>query len=104
MARQGSALSEYSNRRIVALLTSTEMTIEEIATRMGCSRSKVSNINREHQVRDYAGARSQWRVMQNLRDRRQFNLVSVPQIPLFARPQLLTASTSSTASPGASSV
>ncbi len=66
MARQGSALSEYENRKIVALLTSTEMTIHEIATRMGCSRSKVSNVNSEHQVRDYAGARNQWRLMQDV--------------------------------------
>jgi IS30 family transposase len=65
MAKQGSALSEYEIRRIVTLLTSTEMTIHEIATRMGCSPSTVVNVNRNYQVRQYAGARTQWRVMQD---------------------------------------
>jgi hypothetical protein len=61
MAKQGCALSEYEIRRIVSLLSSTEMTIHEIATRMGCSKSKVVNVNREYQIREYAGARTCWR-------------------------------------------
>ena len=61
MAKQGCALSEYEIGKIVALLHSTEMTIDEIAKRMGCSRSTVANVNRQYQVREYAGARTCWR-------------------------------------------
>jgi DNA invertase Pin-like site-specific DNA recombinase len=66
MAKQGCALSEYEIGKIVALLNSTEMTINEIATRMGCSRSTVLNVNREYQVREYAGARNWWRTVQGI--------------------------------------
>jgi hypothetical protein len=65
MAKQGSALNENEIRKIVTLLTSTEMTIQEIATRMGCSRSTVLHVNRDYQVRQYAGARTHWRLMQD---------------------------------------
>lgn len=61
MAKQGSPLSETELSRIVHLLNSTEMTISEIARRMGCSRSAVAAINRRYQVRDYAGLRSVWK-------------------------------------------
>ena len=61
MAKQGSPLSETELRRIIHLLNSTEMTISEIALRMGCSRSAVAAINRRFQIRDYAGLRSVWK-------------------------------------------
>ena len=61
MARQGSPLSETELRRIIQLLNSTEMTISEIAQRMGCSRSAVASINRRYRVRNYAGLRSAWK-------------------------------------------
>jgi len=61
MAKQGCALTEYEIGKIVVLLNSTDMTIDDIATRMGCSRSTVANVNREYQVREYAGARKWWR-------------------------------------------
>ncbi len=60
MKRQGCALSEYEVEKIVTLLASTEMTIEEIATRMGRSRSTVAGLNRQYQVREYAGLRTRW--------------------------------------------
>ncbi len=60
MARQGYVINEQEVRKIVALLSSTDMTIPEIAKRMGCSRSSVVSINRKFQVRDYAGLRSDW--------------------------------------------
>jgi hypothetical protein len=65
MGKQRSALSDYEIRRIVTLLTSTEMTINEIATRMGRSRTAVVKVNRNYQVRKYAGARTHWRLMQD---------------------------------------
>jgi predicted transcriptional regulator len=57
IAKKGYALSKYEIRKIVELLTSTEMTTYEIASRMGCSQRTVVNINREYQVRKYAGRR-----------------------------------------------
>ena len=60
MAKQGRALTEEAIGKIVTLLQSTDMTISEIAQRMGCSRSAIASINRKFQVRDYAGLRSRW--------------------------------------------
>jgi hypothetical protein len=60
MARQGCVLTEYEVQRIVTLLSSTDMTLDDIATRMGRSRSTVASVNRQYQVRDYAGLRSRW--------------------------------------------
>ena len=60
MARQGRALTEEAVEKIVTLLYATDMTISEIAQRMGCSRSAIASINRKFQVRDYAGLRSKW--------------------------------------------
>ena len=61
MAKQGSPLSDTELRRIIHLLNSTDMTIGQIAQRMGCSRSAIASINRRYQVRDYAGLRSVWK-------------------------------------------
>jgi hypothetical protein len=60
MAGQGQYISAESIRRIVQLLSSTEMTVSEIAERMSCSRSTVVSINRRHQVRQYNGLRASW--------------------------------------------
>jgi DNA-binding CsgD family transcriptional regulator len=47
-------------RQVIHLLTSTEMTVKEIAERMSCSRSVVLSINRKFQIREYNGRRSRW--------------------------------------------
>ena len=60
MARQGCALQDGEVQRIVHLLASTDMTIPDIAKRLGCSRSSVVAINRKFQVRNYSGHRSTW--------------------------------------------
>jgi predicted DNA-binding protein YlxM (UPF0122 family) len=60
MAKQGCALTNQEIQRIITLLSSTDMSIPEIAQRMGCSRSAIASINRKFQVRDYAGLRSKW--------------------------------------------
>ena len=60
MARQGCALTEQETQKIIVLLSSTDMSLPEIAQRMGCSRSAVASINRRFQVRDYAGLRREW--------------------------------------------
>jgi len=60
MGSRGKALSENQVRRIISLLASTELTVPEIAERMGCSRSTVVSVNRFHAIRDYQGHRSVW--------------------------------------------
>ena len=60
MGSRGKALSEDQIRRIVSLLASTELTVPEIAERMGCSRSTIVTVNRFHGVRDYQGQRNAW--------------------------------------------
>jgi hypothetical protein len=52
--------SEDQLHRILSLLSSTEMTISEIAERMHCSRSAIGAINRKFRIREYAGLRSSW--------------------------------------------
>jgi hypothetical protein len=60
--RQGMALDAGDIARILNCLADTDMTIPEIAERMGCSRTAVAAINRRHGIRDYAGRRSMWTV------------------------------------------
>jgi hypothetical protein len=65
MAVQGRGLSEEGVQRIVFLLSRTEMTIAEIAERMGCSRSTIISINRRWHIRAYGGLRSKWRMFES---------------------------------------
>jgi hypothetical protein len=60
MGKQGFVLSQPNVQRMVTLLSATQMTIPEIAQRMGCSRGVVVAINRKFQVRKYAAAKSEW--------------------------------------------
>ena len=60
MARQGCILSEIKVRKIINLLSKTDMTVPEIAARMGCSRTTVLSLNRKFKVRKYAGLRRKW--------------------------------------------
>jgi hypothetical protein len=62
MAVQGRSLDDFQVHRIVSLLARTDMSLNEIAQRMGCSHSMVAAINRKYEVRDYAGHRSHWTV------------------------------------------
>ena len=62
MGVQGRSFSDETVRRIIWLLSSTDMTIEEISERMACARSTILTINTKFHVRDYGGLRSHWRV------------------------------------------
>jgi hypothetical protein len=59
---QGRRFSEQEIAKIRRFLTETEMTISEIATRMGCSKGPVAQINRRFDIRHYNGKRSVWEV------------------------------------------
>jgi hypothetical protein len=63
MGKQGCVLHERDVQRIVSLLSSTDMTIPEIAKRLGCSRSTVVSINRRFAVRSYGGRRGTWQLV-----------------------------------------
>ena len=60
MARQGRVFTDEEVRKIVWLLSATDLTMKNIAVRMRCSHSAVVAINRKSQVRDYAGRRTSW--------------------------------------------
>ena len=60
MRGKGRFFTDSEIGRIVSLLSSTDLSISEIAGRMSCSVSVVSSLNRKHRVRDYAGRRSSW--------------------------------------------
>ena len=60
MAGQGRYITGETIQQIIRLLTSTEMTVSEIAERMSISRTTVLAINRRFQVRQYNGLRTRW--------------------------------------------
>jgi IS30 family transposase len=60
MGRQGRHLREDELRRIESLLSSTDMTVRQIAERMQCSHSAITAINRKSKIRNYAGRRTAW--------------------------------------------
>ena len=64
MLGQGRYMSELQIKTIVRLLSSTEMSIEDIAKRIGCSKSAVMSVNRRFSVRRYAGSRAHWKLAQ----------------------------------------
>ena len=57
---QGRPFSNEEINRIKSLLLSTDMTLQDIATRMGCAKSSIVSINQSYQIRDYRGRRTQW--------------------------------------------
>jgi hypothetical protein len=57
---QGRPFSPEEIDRIKFLLSSTELTLEEIAIRMECAKSSVVAINQNFQIRQYRGRRRSW--------------------------------------------
>jgi predicted DNA-binding protein YlxM (UPF0122 family) len=60
MPKQGRVFTDEQLRRIVNLLSTTDLAIPQIAERMQCSRSAVVAINRKFGIRQYGGRRSSW--------------------------------------------
>ena len=60
---QGRHFDRQTTDRIVVLLQETEMSIEDIALRMRCSRSAINGINHRYKVRAYEGRRNRWVVV-----------------------------------------
>ena len=57
---QGRYFLQEEINRITSLLRSTDMTLQEIATRMECAKSSIVSINRMFQIREYRGRRNFW--------------------------------------------
>jgi transcriptional regulator of aromatic amino acid metabolism len=62
MTIQRRSLDDFQVHKVVSLLVRTDMSLGEIAQRMGCSHTVIAGINRQYQVRDYAGQRTRWTV------------------------------------------
>lgn len=59
---QGRPFLEAEVARIKHLLSETEMSISEIATRMCCSKASIVSINRRFSIRHYNGKRTCWQM------------------------------------------
>ena len=59
--RQGRHLDREDQSKIEALLK-TDMTISEIAQRMGCCGSVIARLNTILKIRDYNGRRTSWNI------------------------------------------
>jgi len=64
MRGKGRSFMDSEIARIVSLLTSTDMSITDIAKRMRCSVSAVNSVNRRMKVREYAGRRTSWETVE----------------------------------------
>jgi hypothetical protein len=62
---QGRRFSPEKVERIKYLLATTDMTIPEIAQRMGCSGTPIVAINRKFGIRAYNNKRSSWVLLAN---------------------------------------
>jgi hypothetical protein len=58
--RQGRRFSDKQTETIRILLATTDMTISDIARRMGCSSGAIASINRKVKIRQYDKKRSSW--------------------------------------------
>lgn len=67
MGSSGKHFTEDEIGRIRSLLHDTDMTNNEIAGRMGCSRSAVMAVNRKFRIRVYDGSRSKWTINDAIR-------------------------------------
>ena len=60
--KKGQHFSSAQIDKIATLLRETDMTPEEIAERMDCSKSAINSFNRQARIRDYANHRNNWSV------------------------------------------
>ena len=57
---QGRYFSTEELDKIKYLLSSTDLTLQEIAMRMDCAKSSVVTINQNSHIREYRGRRRYW--------------------------------------------
>ena len=61
-SKQGKALAPTQVATIKKLLTHTDLSLSDIAERMGCSSGIVGHINRQFGIRSYGKKRNSWMV------------------------------------------
>jgi len=57
---QGRYFSDQEINRIKHLLSSTDLSLQDIAIRMDCAKSSIVTINQNFQIREYRGRRRSW--------------------------------------------
>jgi hypothetical protein len=57
---QGRHFSAKELEKIKYLLSSTDLALQDIATRMDCAKSSIATINQNFQIRQYNGRRCYW--------------------------------------------
>ena len=57
---QGRYFSEQEINRVKQLLSSTDLSLQDIAIRMDCAKSSIVTINQNFQIREYGGRRRSW--------------------------------------------
>jgi hypothetical protein len=72
VGNQGKLLSGADISKIINLLATTDISMSDIAIRMGCSRSAVATINRKCRIRSYNGRRSVWAMSESPAEIRRF--------------------------------
>ena len=77
---QGRYFSPEEIDRIKSLLTSTDMTLQEIATRMGCAKSSIVAINRMFQIREYRGRRNYWVLADSIVTENSLRMETAPAV------------------------
>lgn len=65
---QGRPLSEIKIERIKTLLATTDLSLCDIAERMGCARGRVVFINQKFQIRLYGNKRTSWALSKQFAD------------------------------------
>ena len=63
---QGRPLTELKINRIKMLLTTTDLSLPQIAERMGCTPGRVVSINQRFQIRMYGKSRTSWVMRKDL--------------------------------------
>jgi hypothetical protein len=69
MPRSGIHLSAETIEKVKALLSTTDLSMVEIAERIDCSRSAVASINTKYRIRIYGKKRSSWTLNKDFRDK-----------------------------------
>lgn len=66
MPRSGIHLSPQTIEKVKALLSTTDLSMAEIAERIDCSRSAVASINTKYRIRIYGKKRNSWTLNKDL--------------------------------------
>jgi hypothetical protein len=69
MARSGIHLSPQIIEKVKALLSTTDLSMAQIAERIDCGRSAVASVNNKYRIRIYGKKRNSWTLNNDYRDK-----------------------------------